>query len=162
MLYIGVTMTFMRWKSHLVVACSVTFLASISLPNPFNNLHYFVFTSSSKPFYSYFCKKEKLHVAIKRYSRGIQIWIHLRGYSRKTAISQSSIDIPWMIYNKFVRTTMRLFNALFLLIVFSLYGCWLFSFNFTTDIQSILLDFVIHFAIFTMWWQIDGRTNVLL
>ena len=59
--------------------------------------------------------------------------------------------------NKFVQTTMRLFNAILFSIFFSLYGWYLFSLNCTIDFQSISLDFAIDFAIdfatFTMWLQ---------
>ena len=47
--------------------------------------------------------------------------------------------------NKFIQTTMRLFNEIFFSIFFSFYECYLFPLNH--------LDFAIDFEIFTMWLQ---------
>ena len=58
--------------------------------------------------------------------------------------------------NKFVRTTMRLFNAIFVSIFFLFYGWCLFPLNCSIDFQLISLDFSIDFAIFTMWLQTYG------
>ena len=74
----------------------------------------------------------------------------LRGYfSGKMFVSK----------NKFVRTTMRLFNAIFFSIFFSFYGCYLFQLSCTIEYPLISLDFVIDFAIFTMWLQMCGWTD---
>ena len=68
-------------------------------------------------------------------------------------------DAPHLLQNKFVRTTMRLFNAIFFSIFFSFYWCYLFPLNCTIDFQLISLDFAIDFAIFTMWLQTYGWTD---
>ena len=54
---------------------------------------------------------------------------------------------------------MRLFDAIFFSIFFSVYGCYLFPWNGTIDFQSISLDFAIDFAIFTMWLYMYGWTE---
>ena len=83
----------------------------------------------------------------------------------------SSIRLPFYptqtyLY-KFVRTTMRLFNAIFFSIFSLYYECYLFQLSCTIKFPLISLDFAIDFAIFTMWlqtygWmdgQIDGQNN---
>ena len=61
--------------------------------------------------------------------------------------------------NKFVRTTMRLFNAIFFLIYFFHFMDDLFLWNYTIDFKLILLNFAIGFAIFIMWLQTYGWTD---
>ena len=57
---------------------------------------------------------------------------------------------------------MRLINAIFFPF-FSFYGCYLFQLSCTDEFPLISLDFVINFAIFTMWLQrcgwMDGQTD---
>ena len=54
---------------------------------------------------------------------------------------------------------MRLFNAIFFSIFFSFYGYYLFQLSCTIEFPLISLDFVIDFAIFTMWLQMRGWTD---
>ena len=59
--------------------------------------------------------------------------------------------------NKFVQTTMWPCNCFFFNIFFSsIYGCCWFPLNYTIDLQRILHDFKIAFAMFTAWLQTDG------
>ena len=54
---------------------------------------------------------------------------------------------------------MRLFNAIFFSVFFSFNGCYLFQWSRTMEFPLISLDFVIDFAIFTMWLQTCGWTD---
>ena len=64
---------------------------------------------------------------------------------------------------KFVRTTMRHFNAIFFSIFFSFYGYYRFPVNGTIDFPLISPDFPKDFAIFTSWLmpyvRTDGETD---
>ena len=55
---------------------------------------------------------------------------------------------------------MQLFNAIFISIFFSFYGCNLFQLSCTIKFPLISLNFVIDFAIFTKWLQLCGWTDV--
>ena len=78
-----------------------------------------------------------------------------RSVPRLTPIPKSGNKLK----NKFVRTTMRLCNATFVLIFLSFYGCYLFPWNGTIDFQLISLGIAVDFAIFTMWLHMYELTD---